>query len=221
MNEQVPSKDVTTFAIQPAECATHRAEHHLMNALPCPWCVIDELKRNRDEWKSAAQELDKQRAAGWPAHEPPPEQPSVTEIIRQMKGRAAESEGGTTIEVLISDLRSVVTGMQLAGASPPPGLEVPILRNCLGNLFAAVQRFAPIDADIQFAMREAAQALGPPYSTATKPPALPRMIWDPCSKGGLWKCDLCDESYCSPPWSRDNAAKDHAGKCPRLGERDE
>jgi hypothetical protein len=54
--------------------------------------------------------------------------------------------------------------------------------------------------------------------TSTKPPALPRMIWDPCSKGGLWKCDLCDESYCSPPWSRDNAAKDHAGKCPRLGE---
>lgn len=47
--------------------------------------------------------------------------------------------------------------------------ELPILRNVLGNLFAAVQRFGPVDADITFAMREAAIALGPPYSTATKP----------------------------------------------------
>jgi hypothetical protein len=54
------------------------------------------------------------------APEPPAEQPSVTEILRQMKGRAADSEGGTTIEVLLSDLRSVVTGMQLARPAPPP-----------------------------------------------------------------------------------------------------
>jgi hypothetical protein len=45
------------------------------------------------------------------------------------------------------------------------GVEIALLRNCLGNLYAAVQRFGPIDADIQFAMREAAQVLGPPYSS--------------------------------------------------------
>lgn len=43
---------------------------------------------------------------------------------------------------------------------------LPILRNCLGNLYVAVQRFAPQDADIQFAMREAGMALGPPYADA-------------------------------------------------------
>jgi hypothetical protein len=54
------------------------------------------------------------------APEPPPEQPSVTEIIRQMRGRAAASDAGGTIEVLLSDLRSFVTGMQLARPAPPP-----------------------------------------------------------------------------------------------------
>lgn len=29
-------------------CATHSAEHRMRGELPCPWCVIDELKRNRD-----------------------------------------------------------------------------------------------------------------------------------------------------------------------------
>lgn len=38
-----------------------------------------------------------------------------------------------------------------------------LFRNCLGNLFMAVQRFAPIDADIEFAMREATKMLGAPY----------------------------------------------------------
>lgn len=54
--------------------------------------------------------------------------------------------------------------------SHEPGLEVPILRNCLGNLYAAIQRTERFvgDADIKFAMREAAIALGPPYSTVTK-----------------------------------------------------
>lgn len=42
---------------------------------------------------------------------------------------------------------------------------------------------------------------------------LPRMIWDPCSQGGLWKCDVCGDTYCSPPWSRDGAAADHRGQC--------
>lgn len=48
-------------------------------------------------------------------------------------------------------------------------LDVVLLRNCLGNLYVAVQRFGrkpecPVDLDVQFAMREAARALGPPYS---------------------------------------------------------
>lgn len=28
-------------------CAVHATEHRMRNELPCPWCVIDELKRNR------------------------------------------------------------------------------------------------------------------------------------------------------------------------------
>lgn len=31
---------------------------------------IERLQRERDDWKNAAQELDRQRAAGWPVHEP-------------------------------------------------------------------------------------------------------------------------------------------------------
>ena len=31
-----------------AKCATHATEYRLIGTLPCPWCVIDELKRNRD-----------------------------------------------------------------------------------------------------------------------------------------------------------------------------
>ena len=42
--------------------------------------------------------------------------------------------------------------------------ELMIARNCLSNLFCAVQRFAPINDDISFAMREAAQYLGPPHA---------------------------------------------------------
>lgn len=53
-------------------------------------------------------------------------------------------------------------------SSPPSSVDIAIARNCLGNLYAAVQRFGPIDADIQFAMREAAQFLGPPYTSETK-----------------------------------------------------
>lgn len=41
------SKDVTT--------CTHEAEFRMLDTLPCPWCVIDELKRNRD---SALQRVD-------------------------------------------------------------------------------------------------------------------------------------------------------------------
>jgi hypothetical protein len=29
-------------------CSTHAAEHRLRHELPCPWCVIDELKLNRE-----------------------------------------------------------------------------------------------------------------------------------------------------------------------------
>lgn len=41
MNEQRPSKDVTT--------CKHEAEFRMLDTLPCPWCVIDELKRGREE----------------------------------------------------------------------------------------------------------------------------------------------------------------------------
>lgn len=41
MTDQVPSKDVTTCA--------HEAEFRMFDTLPCPWCVIDELKRGREE----------------------------------------------------------------------------------------------------------------------------------------------------------------------------
>lgn len=52
---------------------------------------------------------------------------------------------------------------------------------------------------------------------------MPRMIWDACSQGGLWKCDRtgCDAAYCSPPWSREGAAKDHQDKCTALKRLDE
>lgn len=40
-SSQVPSKDVTT--------CKHEAEFRMLDTLPCPWCVIDELKRGREE----------------------------------------------------------------------------------------------------------------------------------------------------------------------------
>lgn len=30
-------------------CTTHTTEHQVRNILPCPWCVIDEMKLNRDD----------------------------------------------------------------------------------------------------------------------------------------------------------------------------
>lgn len=35
-------------------CRTHAAEHRMRDELPCPWCVIDELKRNRDAARCSA-----------------------------------------------------------------------------------------------------------------------------------------------------------------------
>lgn len=40
MTAQLPSK----------ECTTHAAERRQRDELPCPWCVIDELKRNRSQF---------------------------------------------------------------------------------------------------------------------------------------------------------------------------
>lgn len=41
--------DAAIGASPPREpCASHAAEHRLRHELPCPWCVIDELRRNRD-----------------------------------------------------------------------------------------------------------------------------------------------------------------------------
>jgi hypothetical protein len=70
------------------------------------------------------------------------------------------------------------------------GVEIALLRNCLGNLYAAVQRFGPIDADIQFAMREAAQVLGPPYSSVeTRTEAAPE------PPEATWICDCGRSNY--------------------------
>jgi hypothetical protein len=74
--------------------------------------------------------------------------------------------------------------------------DVIILRSCLGNLYAAVQRFGPIDADIQFAMREAAQALGPPYS-AVETPVVPD--GDRCDRCGIWLPPVAEWSMPSCP----------------------
>lgn len=38
------------------KCATHGAEHRMRDELPCPWCVIDELKRNRDAAETTARQ---------------------------------------------------------------------------------------------------------------------------------------------------------------------
>lgn len=49
------------------QCATHATEWRLRNELPCPWCVIDELKRARDgyyhEAATAYEQRDRLRAA--------------------------------------------------------------------------------------------------------------------------------------------------------------
>lgn len=47
--------------------------------------------------------------------------------------------------------------------APETNDDLPLARNALGNLYMAVLKFGPIDRDIQFAMREAAKLLGPPY----------------------------------------------------------
>lgn len=53
----------------------------------------------------------------------------------------------------------------------------------------------------------------PPASSQPPEAELPTMKWDACSKGGLWTCVKCGASYCSPPWSRKNAAFDHRSQC--------
>lgn len=57
-------------------------------------------------------------------------------------------------------------------ADEPSG-DLAIARNCLGNLYVAVENLGrvpsvPRDPDVMFAMREAAQFLGPPYTALTK-----------------------------------------------------
>src|SRR6185369_11125491 len=84
------------------------------------------------------------------------------------------------------------------------------LENAVSDLDTAIERECLEDVAIVVAyMREALAKQAEPSAP------MPRMIWDACSQGGLWKCDRtgCDASYCSPPWSREDAARDHQGKC--------
>lgn len=41
-------------------CPTHAAEHRVRDTLPCPWCVIDELKRNRDALQTTVEYFNAQ-----------------------------------------------------------------------------------------------------------------------------------------------------------------
>lgn len=115
---------------------------HEPPAAPEHEALVDELFNASRLWSKAIQQtltiksseaqarLDRARAAVLAALRsappPPPEQPSATEIIRQMRGRAAESDAGGTVEVLLSDLRSAVTGMQRAASAllPRPEFEI-------------------------------------------------------------------------------------------------
>lgn len=88
-------------------------------------------------------------------------------------------------------------------ASAPPWRW--LYRNALGNLVAAVSRFNLQDADVKFAMREACQLLGPPYTAegasgeATPPPppdATPRMRIEYQRLGRcLWHADCPNNSF--------------------------
>lgn len=93
----------------------------------------------------------------------------------------------------------------------PINTDAVLLRNCLGNLYAAVQRFgrrpdAPVDLDVQFAMREAAQLLGPPYS---------ELETSPVPAGHFWRGDIdpAECRHCRNPHSA-HLHTDEASLCP-------
>jgi hypothetical protein len=129
-----------------------------------------------------------------------------------------------------------------ASAQPPPVGEVAILRNCLGNLYVAVENLGrvpsvPRDADVQFAMREAAHALGPPYSTSTKEPApsTPERgpyspdtrdartpaVGTPAVDGVAYELVVSDDiaTHAAKDGTQHNGkSREHCGKCSGLGE---
>ncbi len=160
--EQAPSKDVTYL-----EWRLRPDPYHDQ---PQPWALYL-VAAGKDAWHllNAPAPLEIRGAA----HEPRELQRySIHGVLTPISENGVAQIGLT--EVRHAAVHDVYLQSDVDRASqPPPVGEVAILRNCLGNLYVAVQNLGrvpgvPRDADVQFAMREAAQALGPPYSTATK-----------------------------------------------------
>lgn len=129
-----PSKDLST-------CVTHAAEHRMRDTLPCPWCVIDELKRNRDvalqrvdaltlELENTSANLVKAIRA---AHEPPAALQSVQTMFRAAVSSLAEISKALDIPDHVAsvangnaEILKAIAHLKRA-AQPPPADDLPFL----------------------------------------------------------------------------------------------
>jgi hypothetical protein len=100
------------------------------------------------------------------------------EEFATIRAIADKTVAGSTFRKLLWQIEQLEAGIaeliaEPRAAQPPSVQDLALARNCLGNLYMAVARYGVrsgtlVDNDVKFAMYEAAQFLGPPYSTATK-----------------------------------------------------
>jgi hypothetical protein len=93
------------------------------------------------------------------------------EEFATIRAIADKTVAGSTFRKLLWQIEQLEAGIAELIAESVQDLA--LARNCLGNLYMAVARYGVrsgtlVDNDVKFAMYEAAQFLGPPYSTATK-----------------------------------------------------
>lgn len=82
----------------------------------------------------------------------------------------------------------------------------------LAQHFYPTQSFAFLEALAQ-EFQDCVEGREDVMPTSETAVALPEMIWEPCTKGGIWRCKSCGDAYASPPWNSTSAAMDHGSQC--------
>lgn len=121
MTDTRTSKDVTT-------CATHAPEHRLRGELPCPWCAIDELKRNRDALEAELKKFVAHTIGPRAGHEPraPLSDDQLIAIADQFDSSGCAGAihryqmRRRDMIALLRSFSGTVEGMVRDGASQPP-----------------------------------------------------------------------------------------------------